>query len=187
MLRQLDVPDIVYFSTDWYIDLVNFNNTMSCTATSGAVPNDSSSTNSNPPCIRSHADFASLPFKSHPLYTLRKSIFLFALLGVLLCIFGSGPFFIGYIASWSFSLLAFSAFLSALDLICWATKKKNDPDHEPKRPNGAWAIVDVLMAVVLQFAFWATISMLADELRYSYGTGITIFVIYGILADLVCS
>ena len=79
-------------------------------------------------------------------------------------------------------LLGGSAFLCALDLICYASRKKDNPDEEPNRPAGRWALVDLIMAILLQFAFWVAIIDLTD---YYYGPNV--LGIYGILADFVCS
>ena len=152
------------------------------------VPDDSGPTGSQssaPSRSRRRTDCMSLPFSSHPLYQLRRAIIISAILGVILCILGSSwyPYYGGAL-SLSFMLLGGSAFLCALDLICYASRKKDNPDEEPKRPAGRWALVDLIMAILLQFAFWTTIIELTDYYGY-YSPNL--LGIYGILADLVCS
>jgi hypothetical protein len=84
----------------------------------------------------------------------------------------------------NFILLGVSAFLCALDLICYASRKKENPDEEPERPTGKWALVDLIMAILLQFAFWTSLVDLSEFYRYDY---YSVLGLYGILADLICS
>jgi hypothetical protein len=81
-------------------------------------------------------------------------------------------------------LLGLSAFLCTLDLICYASKKKDNPDEEPERPIGKWALVDLIMAVLLQFVFWTALVVLSDIYSYDYYNFLGL---YGILADVICS
>ena len=135
---------------------------------------------------RRRTDCMSLPFSSHPLYRLRRATTIFAVIGALLCFLGSlqwGPYYGASLHS-NFVLLGLSAFLCALDLICYASRKKDSPDEEPERPTGKWALIDLIMALLLQFAFWASLAVLGDSYGYY---SFNVLGLYGILADLVCS
>lgn len=136
--------------------------------------------------VRRRTDCMSLPFNSHPLYQWRRATIIFAVIGALLCFLGSsywGPYWLASLHS-SFLLLALSAFLCALDLICYASRKKDNPDEEPDRPTGKWALIDLIMAILLQFVFWASVAEFGDSYAYPY---YNVLGLYGILADLVCS
>lgn len=151
------------------------------------VPDDSApigSHSSTSGRSRRRTDCMSLPYSSHPLYQLRGAIIVFAILGLILCILGSSsrPYYSPAL-NLSFTLLGASAFLCALDLLCYASRKKDNPDEEPNRPAGRWALVDLIMAILLQFAFWIAIIDLTEYIYYSPN----VLGIYGILADLVCS
>ncbi len=147
--------------------------------TSTDEPTRNGSRSSTPSRSRRRTDCMSLPFSSHPLYRLRLATLIVAVVGALLCFLGHD----GILGS-SFVVLGLSAFLCALDLICYAIKKKDNPDEEPERPTGKWALVDLIMAVLLQFVFWPSLVSLSEPyIYYNYN----ILGVYGILADLICS
>ena len=82
-------------------------------------------------------------------------------------------------------LLGLSLFLCLLDLLCYARKKKDDPDSEPQRPTGKWTLVDLLMALLLQITFWTALVALMDH-PYGYDR-INVLGAWGVLAVLLCS
>ena len=147
--------------------------------------NDAASRTSNR--SRRRTDCMSLPFSTHPLYQLRRILVIVAVLGALLCVFATSfsPYYYSYGAIVHTCIfLCLSAFLCLLDLICWGTRKKDHPDEDPDRPTGRWALVDLIAAIALQFAFWGSIPGLSYP--YSYDE-FNLLGAYGILGALVCS
>ena len=181
-MRRLDEPDLIRFTTSWHIDLIAINNCMA-----RIIPDRSSFI--EPPSnisgrVLSRDNRMALPLSSHPIVHLRKATIVIAVIGIVLCCLSSSNYYYdgGTLAA-SVIFLALSALLCTTDLISYATKKVEHPDEDPKWPLRRWIIVDVIMAVVLQFIFWCAIIGLADF--YGYGTNIV--GAYGALADFLCS
>ena len=91
-----------------------------------------------------HRDTMALPYQAHPIYRLRKSSIIIALIGiVLLCI----PFQPPYYGSLHISTfwLAVSAIFCAADLLLYALKKVEKPDDDPTWPKLVWMIGDAVL------------------------------------------
>ncbi|KAK4504186.1 hypothetical protein PRZ48_005102 [Zasmidium cellare] len=124
-----------------------------------------------------------LPYKSHPIFHLRKLLLIVAGIGLVFCFITADPYDRPFFFACVF-LLAVSIFFVLCDLTSYALKKAQDPEHDPKWPRVIFMIGDVILAVVLHFSFWTAIASL--EYRgpyYSSTTGPA----YAALAPLICS
>jgi hypothetical protein len=119
-----------------------------------------------------------LPFKSHPLFILRKAIIIIALIVLVLCFVG--PSYLAGFSAWLLVSLAFCA----LDVYIYATKKAENPDEDPKWPTVLWIVGDLLLSLIQQFVFWAALAALSYR-YYSYY--LDIVAAYAALANFLCS
>ncbi|KAK5164939.1 uncharacterized protein LTR77_009604 [Saxophila tyrrhenica] len=125
-------------------------------------------------------EIMSLPFSSHPLFKLRRASIIIALIGIFLCVCSFKPWSDGSLVGAAL-ILAISALCCAADLLRYAIKKVENPDQDPLWPQRKWMLADGVLAVVLQFTFWAA----ASDLSYS-GDDIVVAA-YGVLGALLCS
>ncbi|KAF2169965.1 hypothetical protein M409DRAFT_19580 [Zasmidium cellare ATCC 36951] len=124
-----------------------------------------------------------LPYKSHPIYHLRRLLLIVSLLGVFLCFISGDPYALTIFFACVF-VLAVSIFFVLCDLTAYALKKAQSPDHDPQWPKIIFMVGDVILAVVLQFAFWTAIATLENRGPY-YGS--TTCPAYAALTPLICS
>lgn len=187
-------PSTITFPTNWTIDLIAFNAIMarqqcpqhSCTC--GQAQQNSSTTTNNDNTMTAttsliHRDLLTLPFKSHPLFPLRKKTIIVALLGLILSAASSGSYYepVGF----SMLLLFFSILFCLADLVAYARKKASNPDEDPKWPDTKFMVCDVLLAVLLFGTFWSCITVL--DYSWYYTPMQNVLEAYGALAVLVCS
>ena len=121
-----------------------------------------------------------LPLSSHPIYNLRKVSIIIAAIGFIFCLLCI-PAYNGQVLIPCTLLLACSPFFCGADVVLYAVKKAEDPDNNPEWPKRKWMIGDVLLAIVLQYVFWVTISI------WSWLYNGNVFVAYGALAAFLCS
>ena len=124
-----------------------------------------------------------LPLTSHPIYHLRKISIVVAVIGILLCGVSIPPYNAEALGTSIFFLIV-SALFCAVDVVCYATKKAEDPDEDPKWPLRKWMLGDFIFAVALLFLFFGALNSLS---WVGYGYAPNIIGAYGALADLLCS
>lgn len=123
-----------------------------------------------------------LPYKSHPLYGLRNVTSIIAFIGIILCFLCFDTYRPGFIVCF----LLFSAIFSRLDVFLYALRRVEHPDEEPKWPNLKIMNGDLLLAVILQFAFWAAVGEITWGYGYRGGPS-RVAEAYGILTAFLCS
>lgn len=122
-----------------------------------------------------------LPYESHPIFTLRKSLIMAAITGCLLSFLSYNPYG-GEVFAICVLFLAVSILFAACGLTSWAMEKKQKPDQEPAWPRTVMMLGDVALAVVLQLLFWVSASF-AEHL-YS---GSRVIAAYAALSAFACS
>lgn len=126
-----------------------------------------------------------LPFRSHPLYSLRIAIISSAVLGMLLCFgclrpWGCEPF------ETEIGVLGASSVVSAAELYYYARQKKDHPDQDPKWPDKKWILGDAVLAFALLLSFAASV-VAAGSYCSGYHFGDDVIPAYAALCALVCS
>ena len=123
-----------------------------------------------------------IPFRSHPLYLRRKILIIIAVIGIVLSAL-SIPIHQGECIIATLLFLIISVIFCAADLYCYAAKKLQQPDEDPKWPLRRWMAGDLILAILLQYLFWITVAILSWDSYY----GPNIVGLYAALADLLCS
>ena len=122
-----------------------------------------------------------LPYDAHPRYHQRKLLIITALIGAALCLLTINT--TGRLVfTTSLLFLALSTFLAACDLNCCAMKKAQNPDEDLDWPRVVTMVADLLLAILLQLAFWASAATAENMYR-----GSSVCAAYAALADLLCS
>ena len=192
-----DQPTTIYFSTDWSIDLISLNDAMAgqrpqqqcfhhhCRTCDQEHPNTGSG-----PAERyitpEHRRMFTLPWKHHPLYRLRKSTLLIALLAILLS-FGPASYDTNAFTA-NIIILLFSSFICILDLVSYAREKassQREGGEEPRWPKKKFMVVDFLLALVLVYTFLCCLAWTVGPFSW-VGDWDLVTGAYGALGALVC-
>lgn len=124
-----------------------------------------------------------LPWKSHPLFPLRRVCIATAIIGILCFWCGNRiidyyPYDMYYNPAFAF---LFSTAFCFTDLFRYAVKKARDPDTDPPWPQRRWMLVDFLLTIILQFLFWSEVTI------PHYSSGFRLSSAWAVLAELLCS
>lgn len=137
-----------------------------------------------------HRDLLALPFKDHPIFTLRKYTIMAALIGLILCAASFDSYY-GPNNPVGFAVFVFliSLLVCLCDLISYARKQKTtmarDPGSKPEWPNTKFMFMDLLLALALFVTSWAVLAF--AMMPWCAESASLVLQAYGTLAGLICS